>query len=157
MFLGKPSDCISIKVKGFLSTIRRVGALSRAEEGKLVELTTCHLRDKAATWIYRLEASGEVLETLHDLQKAMMKKFVPVHEGTRATTKLWAWKISSGKETRINDFIDLVELADASEKEANNYFFNNLPGKYRKKSIKEFPTGDFEKMDNVMFTTLRGS
>lgn len=57
--------------------------------------------------------------------------------------------MSSSMDKHINDFIDLVELADASEKEAYNYFFNSLPGRYQKEFINKFPTGSFEKMENV--------
>lgn len=149
IFTGKICDCTSIKVKGFISNVRRIGNLTRASETQLVELAACHLQEKAATWITRVETSLEKPDNLEKLQVMMLKHFVPANEKTRAVTKLWAFKMISKMDKHINEFIELVELAEASEKEAYNYFFNSLPGRFQKEFIEEFPTGDFKTMEDV--------
>lgn len=121
--------------------------LSGAEESDLVQLVACNFQDKAATMICRLEASEYSLETLLELQTVMMKPFVGAKRQTRGTTTLWAFKTSVVMDKHIKDFVNVMELKDASQMEAYNYCLYGLPGKYQKEFIKEFPTENCEKMD----------
>lgn len=85
VFAGKPSDCTSTKVKGFISNVRRVGCLcNNVDESKLLQLAECHLQDRASTWLTRLEDHDEKPVTLAELQAAMIKEFVPSNEKAKA-------------------------------------------------------------------------
>ncbi len=59
VFCGKAADCSSSKVKGFIANVKRVGPLSGTTlEEILVQLAACHLQEKAAVWITRMEATS---------------------------------------------------------------------------------------------------
>ncbi len=74
VFTGKSQDCTSVKVKSFIFSVRRMGCLSNTQNDmQLVQLATCHLQERAALWISRIESTPDMPQTLAELQSAMMK------------------------------------------------------------------------------------
>ncbi len=79
----------------------------------------------------------------------MMHKFVPNNEKTRAISKLWSLKMSGSMDKHISEFLDLINLAEDTDQESYNYFFNSLHGKYKKEFISEYSSTEFPSMQEV--------
>ncbi len=107
-------------------------------EDTLVQLSACHLQEKAAVWITRVEATTGMPQNLDDLKDAIMQKFVPNNEKARAISKLGSLKMTGSMDNHISDFLDLIDLAEAMDKESYNYLFNRLNGKHKKEVICEY-------------------
>lgn len=143
IFKGTEADCTSTKIKAFISNVKRVGRLSNNdEEDKLIQLATCHLHDRASTWITRIEANGDFPETLEELKNEMMKEFVPSNEKAKAQLKLLTFKMRSSLDNHIEDFRELVEICNTPIREAYAFFFMSLPQYLKGKMAEEFPESD---------------
>ncbi len=134
IFSGKSDERTTTKVRGFIYNVRKTGKLTNLTEEKLVELAECHLQDKAAAWIMRLEQNDAKPTTIDDLQTMMISEFVPHDERARAKARLMNMELKTSIETHIEKFQDLIEICATPISEAYIYFFMSLPAVYKEES-----------------------
>lgn len=139
IFSGKSDERTTTKVRGFIYNVRKTGKLTNLTEEKLVELAECHLQDKAAAWIMRLEQNDAKPTTIDDLQTMMISEFVPHDERARAKVRLMNMELKTSIETHIEKFQDLIEICATPISEAYIYFFMSLPAVYKEEFTKRFP------------------
>lgn len=143
VFTGKSTDCSSMKIKAFISSVSRVARLSNNyDELKIVQLAVCHFQDRASTWITRLENTASRPTTIDELKEAMIKEFVPSNEKAKAQLKLLTFKMRNNLEKHIEDFTDLIETCDTPTSEAYSFFFMSLPQYLEGKLSEAFPESD---------------
>lgn len=148
-YSGKKDEKSSVKVKGFIYNVRKVGALSNMDEAQLLTLAECHLQDNAASWMMRLEESDAKPTTLDQLQTMMVKEFVPSDERSRARMKLLTLQMKKNAESHISHFQDLVQMCNMPLSETYLFFFMSLTGKFKEEFTKKFPTGEPDNMQEV--------
>ena len=148
-YAGKKDEKTSVKVKGFIYNVRKVGKLSGMTDLELLDLAECHLQSHAATWMMKLEKDKKKPSTLNEMETMMLKEFVPSDERARARMKLMTFKQSKDMETHITRFQELVEVCSMGVTETYLFFFLSLKGKFKEECTKEFPTGEPDEMQVV--------
>lgn len=114
---------------------------SNIAEDRVLASAKCYLTDLAATWLIRLETRGKKARHVNDLQKLLIKEFVPPDDRARAKVSLIEIQMRSSKGKHFSKFNKLVEITDAPENEEYIFIFMSLPGKYKPKVSEKYPSG----------------
>lgn len=139
IFTGTVTEGTSMKIKAFISSVSRVAKLSNnSNEDKMVQLTICHLQDRASTCITRLESKGEMSSSIEELKEAMINEFAPSNETARAQFKLLTLNMQNNLDKHIEDFIDLIETCDTPTRQSYSFFFMSLPKNLKGKFAEQF-------------------
>ena len=141
-YCGNKDERSSVKVKGFIYNVRKVGALSNMNESQMLALAECHLQSNAAGWMMRMEKANTKPGTLDELQDMLIKEFVPSDERSRARMKLLTLQMKRSTEAHITLFQELVEMCSMPLSEMYLFFFMSLTGKFNEEFTKNFPTGE---------------
>lgn len=107
----------------------------------MVALAECHLQDRAASRMLRLEREKQKPESLQELKREMIHEFVPTNEKASARVQLMDIKLKDSSDLNEHEavFEDLVSLCGTPTNEAYIYFFNSLPKTYKGKFAERFP------------------
>ena len=149
-YCGNKDERSSVKVRGFVYNVRKVGALSCMNEAQMLALAECHLQANAAAWMMSMEKADTKPTTLDELQNMLIKEFVPSDERSRARMSLLTLQMrQKATEAHIACFQELVEMCSMPLSETYLFFFMSLSGKFKEEFTKKFPTGEPEDMQTV--------
>ena len=149
IYSGKKEEKCTTKILGFLCSVRKNGKYGKLTDRQTLELAECHLRDGAATWYMGLEKNGETPGTMDDLQKAMIREFVPEDEKAQTKVKLMNLKFCGSMENHINNFKKLVAACETPLSESYLFFFMSLPPMYKEEFTKKYPGASPKDMKTV--------
>ena len=148
-FSGSNEERSSIKVKGFIYNVRKVGALSSMSEPQMLALAECHLQAVAANWMMRLEQTKTKPATLEQLESLMIKEFVPSDERARARMKLITLHMKTSVDAHLTQFQELLHCVNMPLSEVYLFLFLSLPPAFKEELTKKFPTGEPKGMTEV--------